>query len=84
MKAIKMPKTSILNKSTLTIWRKKEGDLVEIREPLFEIETEKATITARSPYRGILKQILVKNGQTAKVGDPVAYIEEEEEAPNQI
>lgn len=82
MKAIKMPKTSILNKSTLTIWRKKEGDLVEIREPLFEIETEKATITARSPYRGILKQILVKNGQTAKVGDPVAYIEEE--APNQI
>lgn len=83
MKAIKMPKTSILNKSTLTIWRKKEGDLVEIREPLFEIETEKATITARSPYRGILKQILVKNGQTAKVGDPVAYIEEEE-APNQI
>ena len=83
MKSIKMPKTSILNKSTLTIWRKKEGDLVEIREPLFEIETEKATITARSPYRGILKQILVKNGQTAKVGDPVAYIEEEE-APNQI
>ena len=83
MKAIKMPKTSILNKSTLTIWRKKEGDLVEIREPLFEIETEKATITARSPYRGILKQVLVKNGQTAKVGDPVAYIEEEE-APNQI
>lgn len=77
MKVVKMPKTSVLNKSTLAFWRKQEGETVEQREPLFDIETEKATITARSPYKGILKKILVTNGSSAKVGDPVAYIEEE-------
>lgn len=77
MKVIKMPKVGILNKSTLAFWRKEEGDTVEIREPLFDIETEKATITARSPYKGILVKKLVANGYSAKVGDPVAYIEEE-------
>lgn len=77
MKIVKMPKTSMLNKSTLAFWKKDEGDTVERGEPIFDIETEKATITARSPYKGILKKILVKNGSSAKVGDPVAYIEEE-------
>lgn len=77
MKTIKMPKVGMLNKSTLAFWRKKEGDAVEQREPLFDIETEKATVTARSPYKGILNKILVTNGSTVKVGDPVAYIEEE-------
>lgn len=77
MKIIKMPKVGMLNKSTLAFWRKEEGDAVEIREPLFDIETEKATITARSPYKGILIKKLVANGYSAKVGDPVAYIEEE-------
>jgi pyruvate/2-oxoglutarate dehydrogenase complex dihydrolipoamide acyltransferase (E2) component len=35
-------------------------DSVEKGEPIFDIETEKATITARSPYKGILKKILVQ------------------------
>ena len=77
MKIVKMPKTGILNKSTLAFWKKEEGDYVEKVEPIFEIETEKATIMARSPYKGILKKIIIANGSSAKVGDPVAYIEEE-------
>ena len=77
MKIVKMPKTGILNKSTLAFWKKEEGDYVEKGEPIFDIETEKATITARSPYKGILKKIIIANGSSAKVGDPVAYIEEE-------
>lgn len=77
MKIVKMPKASMANKSTLAMWKKKEGDSVEKGEPIFEIETGKATVTARSPYKGILSKILVKNGYSAKIGDPVAYIEEE-------
>jgi pyruvate dehydrogenase E2 component (dihydrolipoamide acetyltransferase) len=50
----------MLNKSTLAFWKKEEGDYVEKGEPIFDIETEKATITARSPYKGILKKILVQ------------------------
>lgn len=78
MKIIKMPRVSMINKSILAFWRKKEGDRVERGESLFDIETDKATISARSPYTGILTKILVKNGYSAKVGEPVAYIEDYE------
>ena len=42
---------------------------------LFEIETDKATVEVPSEFSGIIKEVKVKDGDTAKVGDVVLVVE---------
>jgi pyruvate dehydrogenase E2 component (dihydrolipoamide acetyltransferase) len=44
------------------------GDAVEIDQPLVEIETEKAVLEVPSPHKGKVAEILVRPGETIKVG----------------
>lgn len=62
---------------TVTKWLKKVGDFVERDEPLFVISTDKVDMDIPSPARGVLKEILVQEGQTVEVKTVVAYIETE-------
>jgi len=55
-------------------WLRKEGEKVEKGEPLLEIETEKATIEVESRASGILKKILVQDGEEVPVTSTIAYI----------
>jgi len=57
-------------------WLKGEGDSVARDEVIAKIETDKVTVDLTAPNDGVLSQIKVKQGQTASVGDVVAYIEE--------
>jgi len=57
-------------------WRKSEGDRVELDEELVELESEKATFDAPAPAAGVLSKILKKSGDTAEVGEVIAYIDE--------
>ncbi len=57
-------------------WLKSEGEVVTKDEPLVEIETDKATLEVPSPINGVLKNILKKGGDSANVGEVIAYIEE--------
>jgi pyruvate dehydrogenase E2 component (dihydrolipoamide acetyltransferase) len=52
-----------------------KGDKVEIDQILFEIETDKATVEVPSEFSGIIKEVNVKDGDTAKVGDVVLIVE---------
>jgi pyruvate dehydrogenase E2 component (dihydrolipoamide acetyltransferase) len=61
---------------TFVRWLKAEGDVVEQGEELAEVETEKVTANLEAPVSGILKTIVVTAGQTAKVRQVVAIIEE--------
>jgi pyruvate dehydrogenase E2 component (dihydrolipoamide acetyltransferase) len=63
----------------ITAWLKKEGDRVAKGEPLFEIETDKATMDVESYAAGILRKILVPAGSVAKVTEVVAIIAEAED-----
>jgi 2-oxoglutarate dehydrogenase E2 component (dihydrolipoamide succinyltransferase) len=60
---------------TLARWLKKEGDHVETDEPLFELETEKATTEVVAPASGTLK-IKVPEGKTVPIGAVVGSVEE--------
>lgn len=57
-------------------WLKKEGEPVNIGDPLFTVDTEKAVIEVESEVSGTLKKIVVadKDAQIP-VGDVVAVIE---------
>jgi pyruvate dehydrogenase E2 component (dihydrolipoamide acetyltransferase) len=55
-------------------WRKKEGDLVEKGEPLFSVETDKATLEVEAFSSGILRKIVHQADDVVEVGALVAYI----------
>ena len=67
-----------MSEGTVTEWLKKVGDKVTEDEPLAEIEAEKATQELESPATGILSEILVQQGEEAKVRSVLAIIETED------
>ena len=60
---------------TIIKWLKAAGDQVERDEPLFEITTDKVDTEVPSPASGMLKTILVAEGETVDVGATVAEVE---------
>ena len=55
-------------------WFKKEGDQVELGEPLFEVETDKVTLEVEAFTSGILKKIVHQADEVVEVGTLIAYI----------
>jgi pyruvate dehydrogenase E2 component (dihydrolipoyllysine-residue acetyltransferase) len=51
-----------MNEGTIVEWLKNEGDPVKRGDVLFTLESDKATLEAESPGRGILRKILVPAG----------------------
>jgi 2-oxoglutarate dehydrogenase E2 component (dihydrolipoamide succinyltransferase) len=66
-----------INEVTLVKWHKKDGDYVERDEVIAELESEKATFEINAEKAGTLSTI-AKEGDTLKIGDLVAKIEEGE------
>lgn len=72
---VEMPKLSdTMEEGGIANWLKKEGDSIEIGEPLVEIETDKATQEYESPEDGILLKIIVQPGKTVPLRTPIAVI----------
>ena len=61
---------------TVTRWYKKVGDAVKADEALFDVETDKVSTEIPAPASGVLAEILVQEGATAKVGTRLAVIRE--------
>jgi pyruvate dehydrogenase E2 component (dihydrolipoamide acetyltransferase) len=57
------------------------GDAVAVDQPLFELETEKAMFELPSPVAGKVVEVLVREGQKAKVGQVVLKVAVAEAAP---
>jgi pyruvate dehydrogenase E2 component (dihydrolipoyllysine-residue acetyltransferase) len=76
--AVTMPQLGeTVVEGTITKWLKGPGDTIERDEPLFEISTDKVDTEVPSPVAGTLKEILVQEGETVKVGTELARIEED-------
>src|SRR6185437_2501920 len=72
-----MPKLSpTMEEGTIVKWRKKEGELVKAGDVLFEVATDKATVEHSAFDEGFLRKIMVKEGQSAIVNQPVAIFTE--------
>jgi 2-oxoisovalerate dehydrogenase E2 component (dihydrolipoyl transacylase) len=61
---------------TIGKWLKSVGDQVALDEPLLEVITDKVNAEVPSPFAGILREILVQEGQNVPYGVDVAVIEE--------
>ncbi|MCA9942884.1 MAG: 2-oxo acid dehydrogenase subunit E2 [Anaerolineales bacterium] len=59
---------------TVSRWLKQVGEVVDLYEPLLEIETDKVTTEATAEEAGTLLEILVPEGKTVDVGTVLAFI----------
>jgi 2-oxoglutarate dehydrogenase E2 component (dihydrolipoamide succinyltransferase) len=72
---IKVPSVGeSISEGTLARWLKKDGEAVRADEPLFELETEKATTEVAAPAAGVLR-VSVPEGKTVAIGATVGRIE---------
>ena len=75
-----MPKLSpTMEEGQLSRWLKKEGDKVSMGEPLAEIDTDKATMEMQALGNGVLRKILIQEGESAPLGQLIAIIGEPDE-----
>src|ERR1700747_2462924 len=65
-----------VSEATLGAWKRAEGHVVQAKEPLVEVESEKATLEVSAPGAGVLKRILRKAGETVAVGEVIAEIDQ--------
>ena len=61
---------------TIGKWLKQPGDAVAKEEPLLEVITDKGNAEGPAPFAGILREILVAEGQTVPYNAEIAVIEE--------
>lgn len=58
----------------IVAWLKAAGDAVRAGEPLFEVETDKATVEVEASHDGVLADVRAGEGDDVPVGDVVAVI----------
>ncbi|MES2209457.1 MAG: dihydrolipoamide acetyltransferase family protein [Chloroflexota bacterium] len=61
---------------TIGKWLKQPGDHVDKYEPLLEVITDKVNAEVPSPFEGILREILVQEGETVPNNAEIAIIDE--------
>jgi pyruvate dehydrogenase E2 component (dihydrolipoamide acetyltransferase) len=70
-----MPKLSdSMADAVIVRWLKSPGDAFSRGEPLMEVETDKATVIYEAEADGTLGEILVQEGASAAIGDPIATL----------
>ncbi|MBI6874708.1 dihydrolipoamide acetyltransferase family protein [Clostridium aciditolerans] len=74
-KVVVMPKLGLtMKEGTLVTWNKKEGDEIKVGEVLFEISTDKLSNDFESSDEGIVRKLLVNEGDVVECLKPVAII----------
>jgi 2-oxoglutarate dehydrogenase E2 component (dihydrolipoamide succinyltransferase) len=70
-----------ISEVTLLKWTKKDGEYVERDEVIAELESEKATFEVNAEKAGVIKLGAIKEGDTIKIGDLLASIDESAAKP---
>jgi pyruvate dehydrogenase E2 component (dihydrolipoamide acetyltransferase) len=63
-----------VTEGTIVRWLKQEGDEIAIDEALFDVSTDKVDAEVPSAFGGVVRALLVPEGETVPIGTPVALI----------
>ena len=63
-----------IDKAHVTYWHHRMGDKIKEGEDLVELVTDKATFNLPAPASGVLKEVLLNEGDEVKVGQILAKI----------
>ena len=64
-----------LPEAEIVAWHVKEGDVVEVDQPMLSVETAKAVVEVPSPYKGKITKLHAKAGETVETGKPLVDFE---------
>ncbi len=64
-----------ITKATIACWHARIGSLVKAGDEIVEVVTDKASFNVESPASGMLKSIIVAEGQDGTVGGVLGVIE---------
>ncbi|MGD9570114.1 MAG: dihydrolipoamide acetyltransferase family protein [Sedimentibacter sp.] len=79
MKLLKLPALGMGTRNgTIVKWNKFEGELVKDKEPLYEMESDKSSMTVEAPHDLIIRKIIHEEGKF-EVGTAIAIISLPEE-----
>jgi 2-oxoglutarate dehydrogenase E2 component (dihydrolipoamide succinyltransferase) len=74
---IKVPSVGeSITEVVISNWIKGEGQAVGRDEAVVEIESDKATVEVPAPVAGTVSKVLKQAGESAEVGEVIAYVEE--------
>ncbi len=65
-----------VTEGTVAQWLKKPGDAIEKYEAFVEVSTDKVNAEVPSPVAGVLRELIVNEGETVPTGAPIAVIDE--------
>src|SRR5580658_5879013 len=65
-----------VTEGTVAQWLKKPGDRIEKYEAFVEVSTDKVNAEVPAPVSGILREIIVQEGETVPTGAAIAVIDE--------
>lgn len=68
-----------IEQAIVSYWHFAQGDKVDLGEDVVEIATDKATFNLPALSSGTLSKIYFEEGETVRVGDTIAEINENEE-----
>lgn len=60
-----------LPEAEIVAWHVKEGDRVEVDQPMLSVETAKAVVEVPSPYAGRITRLHARPGDTVQTGKPL-------------
>src|SRR3954449_7253510 len=63
-----------VTEGTITRWLKQVGDTIAVDDLLYEVSTDKVDTDVPSAHAGVLRQILVPEGETVAIGTALAII----------
>lgn len=76
LEEIRMPKLGeSVTEGTINSWLVKVGDKVEEYDPIADVMTDKVNAEVPSSHTGVVKEIVVQEGETVAVGELIGYIE---------
>jgi 2-oxoisovalerate dehydrogenase E2 component (dihydrolipoyl transacylase) len=64
-----------LPEAEIVAWHVKEGDVVDVDQPMLSVETAKAVVEVPSPYKGKITKLHAKAGDTVQTGKPLVDFE---------
>ena len=73
-KVLMLALSPTMETGTIAGWSKKEGDEITTGDVLCEVETDKATMEYESIQEGTLLKIMVSEGESAVVEQPIAIV----------
>jgi len=65
-----------VTEGTVAQWLKQVGDSVEKYEAFVEVSTDKVNAEVPAPVSGVIRELIVKEGETVPTGAPIAIIDE--------